>query len=134
MIRRFMLVFGTISSVFDIVTFVVLWQLGANEAWFRTAWFLESVVSACLIVLVVRSRRLSIRSRPSRALLLATAVVVAATIVLPWTPVAAPFDFQPLPAVYLVAIAAIVGAYVVTAEAAKPWFYRRHNLRASNSG
>ncbi|HEY4308711.1 MAG TPA: magnesium-translocating P-type ATPase [Pirellulales bacterium] len=127
MIRRFMLVFGTISSVFDVITFVVLWRLGANETWFRTGWFLESVVSACLIVLVIRSRRLFFRSRPSRALLLATAIVVLVTVVLPWTPLGRPFEFQPLPWGYLVAIAVIVAAYVLTAETAKPFFYRRRN-------
>ncbi|MEX0586913.1 MAG: magnesium-translocating P-type ATPase, partial [Pirellulales bacterium] len=72
-IRRFMIVFGLISSVFDFLTFAALLLiLRADEALFRTGWFTESIISACLIVLVVRSRRPFFRSRPSRMLLLAT--------------------------------------------------------------
>ncbi|MBI2826966.1 MAG: magnesium-translocating P-type ATPase [Planctomycetia bacterium] len=124
-IRRFMLAFGTISSVFDIITFAVLvWLLKASEVGFRTGWFLESVVSASLIVLVVRSRRPFFRSRPSPQLVAATLVVIVATIALPWTPAARLFDLGPLPLKYLGVLAAIVAAYVVTAEAAKVVFYR----------
>src|ERR1017187_4165427 len=72
-IRSFMLTFGLLSSVFDYLTFgALLYLFRANTDQFRTAWFVESVVSACLILLVVRSRRPFFRSKPSRHLLLAT--------------------------------------------------------------
>ena len=72
-IRRFMVLFGLVSSLYDGLTFAaLLWGLGAGPAEFRTGWFVESVVSAALIVLVVRTRRPLLRSRPSRLLLLAT--------------------------------------------------------------
>ena len=126
-IRRFMIVFGVISSVFDYVTFgALLWWLHANPAQFRTAWFVESVVSAAAIVLVVRTRQPFFRSSPSRGLLWATAMVVAAVLVLPYVPpVARLFDFTPLPPLYLVVLAGVVCLYVVTAEIAKAAFYRR---------
>ena len=79
-IRRFMLVFGAISSVFDFLTFgVLLFVLKANERQFRTGWFLESVVSATLVVLIIRTRRPLIRSLPSRALLVATGISISVT-------------------------------------------------------
>ena len=126
-IRRFMIVFGVISSVFDYVTFgALLWWLHANPAQFRTAWFVESVVSAAAIVLVVRTRQPFFRSGPSRGLLWATAMVVIAVLVLPYVPpVARLFDFTPLPPLYLAVLAIIVCLYVLTAEMAKAAFYRR---------
>ena len=64
-IRKFMIVFGLLSSVFDYLTFGVLhWLLQATPEQFRTGWFQESVISAALIVLVIRSRRPFYRSRP----------------------------------------------------------------------
>ncbi len=125
-IRRFMLTFGPISSIFDFLTFgVLLLLLHANPGQFRTGWFLESVVSAALIVLVVRSRRPFFRSRPGRPLLLATLVVVGLVVALPWTPLAGPFGFSPLPVWFVGTLLGIVLVYVAAAEAAKAAFYRR---------
>jgi Mg2+-importing ATPase len=124
-IRRFMVWFGLLSSIFDYVTFgVLLWILKANEAQFQTGWFVESVISACLVVLVIRTRRAFFQSRPGRYLLVATLLVVAVTVVAPYTPVAGILGMEPLPGLFLVAVAVIVAAYVVAAELAKRLFYR----------
>jgi P-type Mg2+ transporter len=124
-IRRFMLTFGPLSSVFDLATFAVLMLvLKASPAQFRTGWFLESVISACLIVLVVRTRRPFVASRPGRALVLATLAAIVATLALPLTPLGALFGFEPLPPLFFVVLLGIVGAYTVSAEALKRWFYR----------
>jgi len=86
-IQRFMLTFGILSSVFDYLTFgALLLILHASQTQFRTAWFVESVVSASLIVLVIRSRKSMLHSRPGKYLLTATLLVVAATFILPYTP------------------------------------------------
>lgn len=97
-IKRFMLVFGLLSSVFDFMTFgVLLFLLHATPEQFRTGWFLESVVSAALIVLVVRSRRPFFRSRPGRQLRIATGAIVVVAIALPYTPFAPLLGLVPLP-------------------------------------
>ena len=124
-IRRFMLTFGLVSSVFDYLTFgVLLWLLHAGPAEFRTGWFVESVVSATMIVLVVRTRGSFLHSRPGRALLGATLAVAAATMALPYTPLGAVFGFVPLPPLFLGLMGLIVLGYVLSAELAKRWFYR----------
>jgi len=125
-IKRFMLTFGLVSSVFDYLTFaVLLWVLKADAAQFRTGWFMESVISAASIVLVIRTRGPLLRSRPSRSLVAATVVVVLLTLLLPYSPLAAPFGFVPLPLSFLALLALILLAYVLSAETAKGWFYRR---------
>ena len=124
-IRRFMVAFGILSSLFDFMTFGVLLlylKVGADQ--FRTGWFLESVVSASLVVLVVRSRRPSYRSLPSRYLLAATQAVVGITIALPYTPLGPAFGLPALPVSYLAALGAVVVLYVVVADIAKRFFYR----------
>ena len=124
-IRRFMLTFGLVSSVFDYLTFgVLLWLLRAGPAEFRTGWFVESVVSATLIVLVVRTRGSFLRSRPGRALLITTLSVAAATLAIPYTPLGTAFGFVPLPPIFLGLMGLIVLGYVASAELAKRWFYR----------
>jgi Mg2+-importing ATPase len=124
-IRRFMLTFGLISSVFDYLTFgLLLLVLRAPAPQFRTGWFLESIVSATLIVLVIRTRKPFLRSRPGRLLSLVTLLVVAASLVLPVSPLARLFGFEPLPARFGLLLTAVVALYVVSAEAAKRVFYR----------
>ncbi|MDZ7374963.1 MAG: HAD-IC family P-type ATPase, partial [candidate division KSB1 bacterium] len=125
-IRRFMLTFGLVSSLFDYLTFgVLLWVLHAGADKFRTGWFAESVVSAATIVLVLRTHGPFWRNGPSRPLLLTTVLVVVATLSLPYSPLSVPFGFVPLPPLFLVVLAVIVLTYALTAELAKRWFYRR---------
>jgi Mg2+-importing ATPase len=123
-IRRFMIVFGLISSVFDYLTFGVLFWLNTTVAQFRTGWFIESIVSASLIVLVVRSRRPFFKSRPSKMLALATAGIVLITALTPQLPFAGALGFQPMPAYFYPIIALIIVAYITAAELAKGLFYR----------
>jgi Mg2+-importing ATPase len=124
-IRKFMITFGLVSSVFDFLTFgVLLLVLKANEMQFRTGWFMESVISASFIVLVIRTRRPFFKSRPGKLLVVATAFVGLLVILLPYSPVAGLLGFTPLPPVFLVALALIVCAYVALAELTKTIFYR----------
>ncbi len=129
-IRNFMMTFGLVSSVFDYATFGVLMLLGATVDRFRTGWFLESVISACLIVLVVRTRKPFFMSRPGRQLLIATVLVVVAALALPYTPVAPVLGLTPLPLWYLAVLSAIVALYIAAAELTKRIFYRRVGARA----
>jgi Mg2+-importing ATPase len=125
-IRKFMITFGLVSSVFDYLTFgALLLILHASQDQFRTGWFLESVISASLIVLVIRSRKPSFKSRPSKYLLMATLLVVVATLLLPLTPLGGILGLDPLPISFLLLIGIIVMAYIISAEIAKRIFYGR---------
>lgn len=124
-IRKFMMTFGFVSSIFDYLTFGVLtFILKATDIQFRTGWFIESVVSAALIVLVIRTRKSFLKSVPGRYLMIATFLIVAITIILPYTPLAMLLGFQPLPAWVLLIIFAIVALYIVTSEITKKQFYK----------
>jgi len=126
-IRDFMMTFGPLSSIFDFATFgVLLWLLKASPAEFRTGWFVESVLSASMVVLVIRTRRPFLRSRPSWQLATTTLVIALATIALPFTPLGALFKFVPLPARFFPALAIILVLYIGSAEVAKRVFYRLH--------
>jgi Mg2+-importing ATPase len=124
-IRRFMVVFGLVSSVFDYLTFGTLIWLKATVQQFRTGWFIESIVSAALIVLVVRTRRPFFRSRPSKLLALATLGVILATLLIPYMPFAAVLGFGTVPPHFYPILAMIILAYVIAAESAKRIFYRK---------
>ncbi len=125
-IRKFMLVFGLLSSVFDYLTFgVLLFILKATPELFRTGWFVESVLSASAIVLVIRSRRPFFLSPPGPYLLGATLLTMAATLLFPYSPLAGIFNFQPLPWKFLVIVGAILAIYMTFAEVVKRLFYSR---------
>ncbi len=123
-IRKFMITFGFVSSLFDFMTFGLLLWLDVSVEQFRTAWFLESVVSAALIVFVVRSSKSSFLSRPGKYLVAATLTIVTATVALPYTPIAPLIGFEPLPIRLLGLLGVIVMLYISTAEIAKHIFYR----------
>ncbi|KPK02368.1 MAG: magnesium-translocating P-type ATPase, partial [Anaerolineae bacterium SG8_19] len=126
-IRRFMLIFGPLSSVFDLLTFGLLFYvLKADEATFHSGWFVESVLSAMLVVFALRTRRPIFRSRPGRALMIATAIVALVALILPFSPLAGVLGFSPLPLKFLLALLIIVILYVASAEVVKRWFFRRY--------
>ena len=121
-----MLIFGTLSSVFDYLTFgVLLLLLSADADQFRTGWFIESVLSAVLVIFVLRTRLPIQKSRSSRSLALASAAVALLALIVPYTPLAALLGFQALDLPYLLAMIAIALGYFVAAEIAKRQFYRR---------
>jgi len=125
LVRHFMVAFGLLSSVFDYLTFgALLFVFGAQPVTFRTGWFIESVVSAASVVLVVRSRRPLGRSRPGRSLVRATVFCLCATVMLPFSPLAHPLGLAPPRLALLLLIGAIVLVYIGAAELLKRWFYR----------
>ena len=125
-IKKFMLTFGLISSFFDYLTFgVLLLILHAQPAQFRTGWFMESVISAAIIVLVIRSRRLFFKSQPGNYLLIATMAIVLVALIFPFTPLAKIFGFAPLPISFLVILGIIIVLYILTAELTKKIFYQK---------
>jgi Mg2+-importing ATPase len=133
LIRRFMLVFGPISSLFDFATFaVMLWVFDAGEALFHTGWFVESLATQTLVIYVIRTRRSPFtRSAPSAPLLTAALGVVALGAVLPATPFADRLSFTPLPAAFFLALVVMVLTYLVLVELGKAWFFRTPRPQAA---
>lgn len=125
-IRRFMLYFGPISSLFDFATFaVLLWGLHAGVAEFRSGWFIESLATQTLVIFAIRTRRVPFfRSHPSTPLTWAELGVVAVGALLPITPLARWLGFAPLPPAFFAALVALVVCYLAIIETSKRWFYR----------
>jgi Mg2+-importing ATPase len=124
-IGRFMVEFGALSSAFDLITFALLLQVfRAPEGMFRTAWFVESLLTELAIALVVRTRRPAWKSRPGRMLLDTSLMLGALTLALPYVPAVEWLGLVPLPVPLLMTVLGITLLYVVAAELAKHWFYR----------
>lgn len=129
LIRRFMLLFGIQSSLFDYFTFAaLLFFFRVQEAVFQTAWFVESVITEVLILLVVRTTRRAWRSRPGAWLLGAGIFVIVFSMALPYLPLAGVMGFQPLPPGLLVAMAGIALTYGLLSEYVKGRFFRYAHL------
>jgi Mg2+-importing ATPase len=126
-VRRFMIVFGLVSTVFDLLTFALLLKVfHAGEAQFQTAWFVVSLLTELAVLLVLRTQASAWKSAPGRLLLWTTLGVIALALALPYTgPLAAAFGFVALPTSLMLASLAVVAAYVVATEGAKRRFYRR---------
>lgn len=122
--RRFMLVFGLHSSLFDFVTFYTLYfYFGLRDAPFRTGWFLESIATELLIVFIIRTRKPLLKSRPHPLLLWLAALALAITIWLPFSPLAPLLGMAFAHQVEVLTIGAILLLYVVTGELLKRWFF-----------
>jgi Mg2+-importing ATPase len=125
-IRRFMTVIGPVSSLFDALTFFLLYAvLHASEGLFQTGWFVESLSTQVLVIFVIRTRGNPLDSRPSRALALTSVLVVAAGILLPFTPLGRALGFVSPPAIFFAILVATIATYLSTVELVKRWFYRR---------
>jgi Mg2+-importing ATPase len=125
-IRRFMMFFGPISSVYDFLTFgVMIWVFHAGEKLFHSAWFVESLATQTLVIFVIRTRRVPFfSSRPSAPLLVTTLACVAVGLALPFSPLAGTLGFTPLPAGFLAILVLMVVTYLGLVEAGKARFFR----------
>lgn len=129
LIRNFMIVFGIQSSLFDFLTFYVLYGLfKVGESGFQTGWFLESVITEIMILLIIRTRHSLLKSHPHKYLLTAAGVMVAVTIILPFSGLAPLLGFDALQGVVLLSLVAITILYGLSAEFAKKFFFRKMTL------
>ncbi len=132
-VRNFMVVIGPVSSIFDFLTFYILFTVfSAHQALFHTGWFIESIATQVLVIFVIRTRRSLLRSRPHPLLTLTSLAVVALAIVLPYTPLAARLGFVPPPPVFFPILGGMVVSYLLAVEGVKRWFYR--HFAASRGG
>ncbi|MET3494465.1 magnesium-translocating P-type ATPase [Variovorax boronicumulans] len=125
-IRRYMWLFGALSSAFDVLTFwLLIHVLHADATLFRTAWFVESLATQVLVIFVIRTRGKPWASRPGAALTGVSLMVVAAAMLLPFTPLGGYFRFEPPPAIFFVWLAGLLAGYLTLAEVTKRFFYAR---------
>lgn len=125
-IWKFMIVFGLQSSIFDFATFGLLFYIfHASITQFRTAWFMESLLTEILILLIIRTQRPFFRSKPSKYLVLASLFTFLACIGIPYLPFAGLFQLYPLPAMLFFSIVLIVALYIILAEISKRVLIRK---------
>jgi len=126
-IKKFMLIFGPISSIFDFLTFYLLYSVfNLSGSLFQTGWFIESLATQLFVIFIIRTRRLPfIQSRPSQYLVYSMIIVFLIALLLIYSPLAAYFGFSPLPGNVLFTIFGLVIIYLVLVEIAKQIFYRK---------
>ncbi len=125
-VKRFMIVFGLISSLFDLLTFGILLRVfHSGAAIFQTTWFVISLLTEVAVVLVLRTRGPAWRSKPSRMLLWSSIVMAVFALTIPYLgPFASAFGFVPLSALQMVTVLVITAGYIAATEGAKAWFYK----------
>lgn len=134
-LERFMFSFGALSSAFDVLMFIaLLFVFRAAAEQFRTAWFVESLLTELAVALVLRTRGPALRSRPGRVLLVSTGAVALVAVALPYTPAGALFGFVFLPPAMLAAVLAITAAYVVATEGFKRVFFAERRAARPAAG
>ena len=123
-ISRFMIIFGVISSITDVVAFLVFWYiLKYNsidlQAYFQTAWFVECIISETLMIFYIRTKDIT-KSRPSNTLLVLTILTIVATIVVPMIlSFVGGFNFVLLPSIYYLFLVGFVLLYGTIAQIVK---------------
>ncbi len=119
-IRRFMLIIGPLSSIFDFPTFAVLLKgFGCGETAFQTGWFVESLVTQVLVLFIIRTRGRAWSNRPSMPLTVTAIVVVIIGATLPYTGLGARLGMAPLPGSVFVFLVAVVTTYLGLVEIIK---------------
>ncbi|MFH1638720.1 MAG: magnesium-translocating P-type ATPase [Chloroflexota bacterium] len=127
-IRKFMMFFGPISSMYDLLTFfVLLYVFRAPEQLFQTAWFVESLFTQTLVIFAIRTMRVPfLKSRSSRFLVWNIAGVLFLALMIPFTPIGDYFQFVHLPVKFMAILAVFILTYLMLVEVVKIWFYRRY--------
>jgi Mg2+-importing ATPase len=130
-IRLYMVIFGIHSSLFDVITFLVLYfGLRVKEAAFQTGWFIESILTELFILFIIRTHKNFFKSKPGKYLLVLSILGLVITIGLPYTPLASEIGIQPLPVYYIGILFLIVFFYILTADLLKVWFFRKYRRDA----
>jgi P-type Mg2+ transporter len=129
LLKKFMVMVGPVSSIFDFLTFAVLWFIfnaAGNQALFHTGWFLESLLSQTLIVYIIRTNKLPfLQSRPSQALILTTLAIIFAGFAIPYTHLGSFFGFVKMPLNYYGIMFIMMLAYLLLTQAVKNWFVKK---------
>ena len=130
-LKRFMIYIGPISSIFDIVTYLVMWHVfGCNspehQSLFQSGWFIEGLLSQTLIVHMIRTRKIPfIQSRATWPVIGMTTLVMVIGIVIPFTSFGASIGLQALPLSYFPWLVGILLSYCVLTQLVKNWYIRK---------
>jgi Mg2+-importing ATPase len=130
-IARFMFFIGPISSVFDYVTFAVMYfvfkaNMPASQSLFQSGWFVEGLLSQTLIIHMIRTRKIPfVQSRATTPVIIVTTIIMLAGIYLPFSPFAAALQFQFLPSGYFLWLFIILLSYCLLTQGVKVWYIRR---------
>ena len=129
-VRKFMLIVGPISSIFDFLTFFVMIKVfQAGEALFHTGWFIESLATQVLVIFIIRTRKNPLKSRPNPWLTICSLLVVALAVLLPFTPLGRFLGFVAPPLLFFFILAGMVIVYLLMVEVVKQWFYKHYASR-----
>ena len=124
-----MVIFGLHSSIFDFITFYVLYSyFHFKDAPFQSGWFVESVLTELFILFIIRTRKPFLKSRPGKWLLIIGVVAFLVTILLPVSPFAKSLGLTLAHTGEAVAIGLIILLYVITADLLKILFFKRYKL------
>lgn len=127
-IRRFVTLIGPISSIFDFITFGILYfVLHASEELFHTGWFLESLITQTLVIHIIRTNKKPfIESRPSKFLISMSILIVLIGLIIPFSGISGALGFVPPPPIFFVYIFGIVVVYLIMVQFVKVWFVRKY--------
>jgi len=126
-IKKFMICIGPISSIFDFITYgILLFIFHASQVLFHTGWFLESLCTQTLVIHIIRTGKIPfVESKPSKFLIITSLFIIVIGLIIPFSPLAKPFGFVPLPPSYFVALLGIVTIYLCFVQLVKNWFIKK---------
>lgn len=127
LIRNYMIIFGIHSSVFDLITFLILYYvLKVKESAFQTAWFVESILTELFILFIIRTHKNFFKSKPGKYLFILSFIGLVLTLILPYLPITDKVGLSPLPLINMLIMLVIVALYILTADILKVWFFKKH--------
>ncbi len=127
LIRRYMVLFGIHSTLFDLCTFYILLNiLKVKEGAFQTGWFVESILTELLILFIIRTPNKFFKSKPGKYLIILSILALIVTVALPYTALGTQVGLVAMPLKFLLVMISIVLAYIVTADMLKVWFFRKY--------
>ncbi len=129
-IQKFVLIIGPTSSIFDFITFGLLYFImKAPEGLFHTGWFLESLITQTLVIYIIRTNHIPfVQSKPSKWLVIMSLLIISVGIYLPFSPIAGSLGLVAPPAVFFVYLAGIVIAYLLLVQLVKMWFVKKYGF------
>jgi len=130
LIKKYMLWFGPINTLYDLIALAILvFFFKASAITFRTGWFIESISTQILVFFVIRTRKSPFwKSKPGKGILISCLAMFAFALIVPYTPLGNIFGFTPLPALYFVFLAGMIITYLLLAEIGKRIFFRKNEI------